>query len=173
MWASRPGHRPPMSPGWTPGRFRTQARRARAGCQQIPEWRSNGSIRLPGRRGRGPRSDGATPRVRTPTVLRIVTRRRLHRFQTDSAPWTAASPWRSGPHAELGVGVDNLLNDQAYVRPTEADLRGRPQEPVVSTMTKPGYLHGAERSPSWPTGRSGAGTSTPACSASPSSSSSP
>jgi iron complex outermembrane receptor protein len=81
---------------------------------RIPEWRSNGSIRY--RVSDSARvSLGWRYATRPNSDLFGLSRGGAYGFQTEYFTLDGRFTLAISPRAELGVGVDNLLNDQAYV----------------------------------------------------------
>ena len=97
---------------------------------RIPEWRSNGSIRY--RISDGARAAlGWRYATRPNSDLFGLSRGDAYGFQSEYFTVDGRVTVAIGEHAELGVGVDNLLNDKAYVahplpqRTLVIDLKGR------------------------------------------------
>jgi iron complex outermembrane receptor protein len=81
---------------------------------RIPEWRSNGSIRY--RVSDAARASlGWRYATRPNSDLFGLSRGGAYGFQTEYFTLDGRFTLAISPRAELGVGVDNLLNDQAYV----------------------------------------------------------
>lgn len=97
---------------------------------RIPEWRSNGSIRY--RVSDTLRANlGWRYATRPNSDLFGLSRGDAYGFQSEYFTIDGRVTVTIGEHAELGVGVDNLLNDKAYVahplpqRTLVIDLKGR------------------------------------------------
>ncbi|MFM8375856.1 MAG: TonB-dependent receptor, partial [Phenylobacterium sp.] len=97
---------------------------------RIPEWRSNGSIRY--RISDGARASlGWRYATRPNSDLFGLSRGDAYGFQSEYFTLDGRVTVAIGEQAELGVGVDNLLNDKAYVahplpqRTLVIDLKGR------------------------------------------------
>ena len=81
---------------------------------RIPEWRSNGSIRY--RVSDSARASlGWRYATRPNSDLFGLSRGDAYGFQTEYFTLDGRLTWAVGQHAEVGLGIDNLLNDQAYV----------------------------------------------------------
>lgn len=97
---------------------------------RIPEWRSNGSIRY--RFSEQTRASlGWRYATRPNSDLFGLSRGDAYGFQSEYFTIDGRLTFSLGDHAELGIGVDNLLNDKAYVahplpqRTFILDLKGR------------------------------------------------
>ena len=81
---------------------------------RIPEWRSNGSVRY--RVSDSARASlGWRYATRPNSDLFGLSRGDAYGFQSEYFTLDGRLTWAVGKQAEVGLGVDNLLNDQAYV----------------------------------------------------------